>query len=241
MTTTEIIRIFNRIARTYPQDGCKSINGFGTVHDGSIFKNTSNAGKVYSDYERGFFWSRDWEAAGADPNKLCLEYPALGIEMKTSPIPNLNHDRVCDDIILYMCGKFDCPDCPDCSGCNRSKDQVKEDMKEMLYFVLKEFMTYALYTCEEEVDGETMYYDMWLSSGEVQCLRDNGTTCKKQGKSIKGMFKSFDMKLEEWMEEGYIIGYVVDFTLCGCKKPKPDFNYKNENIKLLGVTECESC
>lgn len=241
VSTLEIIGIFNRIARTYPRLDCGGINGFGTLHDGSIL--SSNIGKTIADYDIGAFWSRDWEESGADTNGLCLEYPALLLEQKTAMIPNLLHKEYCEDFILLLCGRFDCPDCPD-TGCNRTKDQVIQDTKDTLFDIIDEFLSYRTYECTEEVDGESVSYSKWMSDGEYQWMKTNHPEirCTIGKHSIKG-FVGDNLKDKEvsiWEDSGKV-GSMVTMRICGCRKERTVFDYSKNTFAPIGNTECKNC
>lgn len=241
ITLHDIIRIFNKIARTYPKSGCGGIRGFATINDGSVFRNVSNAGKRYEDYVAGRFWAYDWEKGGANSDVLCLEYPALGVEWKVGRIPNLNEDRMCYDFTILLCDHFDCNDCQ--NGCNRSRDEVLHDINTTLFNVIREFYTYGLYECTEKMEGQYVTYYSWMGIGEFEWMRENcpEVKCKPKCKSLRHLFKDFQVQFQEW-EDMNKAGYVADFTLCGCTDEKPPFDYStDEPTRKVGVTECSSC
>lgn len=241
VSTLDIIQIFNRIARTYPRTECGGINGFGTLHDGSIF--SSNIGKTIHDYNTGAFWSRDWEECGMDTNSLCLEYPALLLEQKSAMIPNLMQREYCEDFIVLVCGKFDCPECPE-TGCDRTKDQVIQDTKQTLFDILDEFLTYGLYECEEVVEGETVTYQKWMSGGEYRWMEENcpGVSCRKGKPSVASLVGDNlkDREVGIW-EELDKVGCMVTVRVCGCRREKTEFDYSKNTFVPVGATECQNC
>lgn len=238
MNSLTIIQIFNKIARTYPQSECGGINGFGTLHDGAIM--SDNIGKTYEDYQKGFFWSRQWEENGALKDDLSLEYPALFIEYKKSKIPSLMEIKMCDDLYVLVVDNPDCPDCP--KECSRNRDEIKKQTKDTLKYILKELFTYRKYECTETVDDKEVTYNSWMSEGEYEYMEANcpDVSCRKTSESVRGGIKYKDIRVQEWNHNGKI-GAIVDIEVCGCDNSKVEFDYSKKEFKVRGVTECESC
>ncbi len=220
----DIKNIFREIVENYPMDGCMGINGFTTVHDSSVFHNTTNSGKIHNDYLEGNFWSRDWVASGADPDKLCLEYPALGFECIEG-----RYDRkckkACAKIGIILVGKYDCKDC--CKGCDRTKDKVHSDVFEMLVDVWQEFLSYGIYKTD---DGF-----IWATPGMGVGTHPNP--------KMENLVKDSDSVTitERIMPGQNQVAFSLSFEICGCYEKRKGFDYTERNYKTKGVTKCASC
>lgn len=236
LTKKDIINIFRQIVEDFPYLPCKQLDTFALV-DGDDAFSTTNLKKTYEDYQAGFFWSRSWVLAGADPNTLCATYPALILEHKKSTYDNIRDDSVCHEFYLLVTDLLDCGDCE----CKRTPDQVKCDVMDVINSVLKEFVTYKLY---DITDGEDEY-QAWLSDGRKAYLQAENPEmifefcCNDIAHSVN----SDNIEINEWKSHSNnkVVGYATRLTICDCRAEKVEYDYTEKSVKELSTASCLSC
>lgn len=90
--------------------GERSVNGFAVV---SSRNNPlqDNAQSTFADFERGYFWARDWYNSGAQRDTLQREFPLLLMEIGDTTIRD-NGRKIKITIAVLESEKDECPEGP---------------------------------------------------------------------------------------------------------------------------------
>ena len=162
MSLKEIVDIFRNFAISDSR-----FASFATI-DRLEQLNTTNLEKVYSDYTKGYFWARAWEAGGAKRDELCVEWPLLYLEHKRSTMDRFG--CVSHTIFAGIAEQVPCDD--------RNIEEIDRDNLAMLVAAIKNFINlsgnrYAsenieIFTADRGVDNLRMKVADFIVAADLE-------------------------------------------------------------------------
>lgn len=227
---SDLYRIFKQIVMTYPH-GPHQLNTFAVIDDGALFS-SANLHKIYADYLNGFFWARDWAAAGADPNTICIEYPALTTEVKRLYFEDGSLKGGCFDLWVMISDQVDCRDCEH----PRSIEEVDTDLQRMAMAVLGELNKFRQYI----LDG----IKTWATPQQVDYLITNGLVDSVQNScdsSVEYNLEPLEIVATDLGVPDKVRAVAFKLSFCGCRVEPLVFNYEPINGKQSAYAKCETC
>ena len=141
------------------------INSFVYIDRGNELEE-DGANINYNDYEQGYFWARDWEASGADPNNIKIEYPCFSMQQMISHGTrevdgNTVHDWVLmltDKVVISNPGKYD-----------NVPFKVERNCQDNLFKVILRAKEYVQYN----VANNSENFNVWLPEDQHEVLLSN--------------------------------------------------------------------
>lgn len=192
-------------------------------------------GATYGDYKAGRFFSRNWDAAGADPSKMFFEYPGLVIEETGSYTDSITRDRIYLELNIIALDRNKCENCP-------PEVLGGESTFEDSLFILKSFIRELM---DQEVfwDGTD---EFWFSQPEANYLlaADAYGMLTTQGQWIESLIVPPNRwTFTKWSDGaiGGARGYATPLTIQVCETESTRMIYKNFPQFVVPVTNCESC
>lgn len=230
MTAETFLQILRQIVIDFPHSDTRQLNSMALVYDWPDLR-TPSWGKTYADYLAGHFYSRSWENAGADPDTISGQFPALFIEPGDVIVNSarLNNSKYKTNLftLLFVAQK-------DCEGCQiRSAETVRQNLLQMIQAFFEELQTYSLVTIDS--------IDMWLSSGRLQYLIDEGATVDNYGETIQSYLEPADYQVKNWLGMPDLVGAYVELELETCEETEIQFTYDHPIIDNLAVVRCKNC
>ena len=238
LTRQDFINIFRQIVIAYPYDPCKQINTF-VVADSIADFETANLNKTYLDFQTGSFWSRKWVLQGADPNKLCKQYPILALENKVSTKKDIFSKTTCS---TWWVSILDVPDCPDCkSECKRTWVQVDQDLVRMIDIVIAEFSKFNLYTITVNGEEQSAWatqeqIDYWVTEGQIESYQVECTGAEVVIEPEAVEIRSTDIGATDKAR-----AVALSIKFCECIEEELVFNYITVSPKQVSRTKCTIC
>lgn len=234
----EIVDIWRQIIIDFPvtNHSFKTMNTFAIV-DNVKDSNHAALGKTYHDFLQGEFWAKDWVMSGANPNEIKKHWPVAMMELY-----NFKSTEIKPPATVVGCQGFYIAfeDLIECEACDphekRTPNQVQCDVNDMLLSAYLEFLSYAKF----EEDGTFV----WLSKDRYEQLVGGGANLSETNISIETFIdlgKQFEIK--KWgIDYEKKRGASLQFSICGCVKSKPKFEYGKETPdKYEGTTKCSCC
>lgn len=179
MKILDFLNILRAMVIAWPySDG--RLNTFSLFDSPSAF-DTPNMGMTFSDYQEGFFWSRDWVNKGAVPGKLVKQYGILAVEVKQFTF----RDSACEEAIYPV--YINVLNQDDCAASKFKVDQINEEIIRNILRELREVREYTVtYT------GSTVQRQ-WLTPYEVTLHEANGDISSiVGGQSLYGRIPGID-------------------------------------------------
>lgn len=208
-----------------PNTKCNYPETFAVLEDNTNL-DSSNLTKRFVDFDKGFFFSRAWEARNRDPNQVTFDYPVVGAKYYASTLNSIKAKTIqvkdnvtlgCYDVLQNNCK-------PDCCG-ERAKHEIERECLETLINVI----SYLNNVVVAEIDGSINYYNTWWlekfaqEGGEYKKLQpaqlfvnqDNIYTYKAETgiDHIYGMEIRLDLRTQICADSDYICGTVEHPTL----------------------------
>lgn len=197
-------------------------------------------GASVQDYEAGQFWSRDWVAAGADPNTIRGGFPVLFSEARGGTF-SADTIEVQQEWYFMVLDQVQCDTCPD-----RHIAEVQRDSLQMLRHFVTELLTYEKWTVEK--DGEN--FEMWISRQHAMQIdaHENSpiTLLELQEDALEAImeqvyeFREFIPRQDEHPAFN-VAGYSVKVSITTCEPIGVETNYEDPNYETLGMTPCTNC
>lgn len=228
MTIEIFLQILRQIVIDYPHsDEGRQMQSYALVYDWPDLR-TPSWGKTYQDYLAGHFWARAWENAGANPDTIAGQFPALFVEpgdVSVSQSPEVDVNRF---TLLFVAQK-------DCEGCGvRSAEEVRHNLVAMIKAFFEELGTYSKITIDD--------VDMWASSGRREYLITEGATVDEYHEGIQAYLPAWNQyQIKNWLGMPDLVGAYVEIELESCEEPGINFVYDHPVIDKLAVVRCKNC
>jgi len=192
-------------------------------------------GATYGDYKAGRFFSRNWDAAGADPSKMVFEYPGLVIEETGSYTDSIESDRVYLELNIIAFDRNTCENCP-------PEVLETESAFQNSFYILRSFLR-RLLKHEVFTNGTD---DFWFTQPEANYLIEQDTygLLSTQGEWIESLIvPNARWAFTKWSDGaiGGARGYATPLTIQVCEVETTRMIYKDFPQFVVPVTNCESC
>jgi hypothetical protein len=191
-------------------------------------------GSTYQDYQDGYFWSRSFEHAGADPNNFCGGFPVLMAESRDLSIECLDSTEMQAEYYFVLIDKLPCDHCP--PYVTRNGWTVSDAVLKMLRAFLDELYSYKYY----EVDrGGTITFE-WMSEGRADYEIDQGSTLLYNGELMPDISPE-RVNITEWGNFTNMRAYMARVVFNLCEPTGLTFDYATPVVPGLATNECEGC
>ena len=226
MTVEIFLQILRQIAIDFPHHTTRQLNSMALVYDWPDLR-TPSWGKTYVDYLAGHFYSRAWENGGANPDTIHGQFPALFVEPGDVTANNIGSTKTNRFTLLFVAQK----DCQDCEV--RSAEAVRQDLLVLIQAFFEELHTYNRVTIDDA--------DMWLSSGRLAYLIDEGAEVDQYHEMIGAYLEPGEYRIKNWLGMPDLVGAYVEIELETCEETEIEFTYEHPVIDALAVVKCKTC
>ena len=192
-------------------------------------------GATYGDYKAGRFFSRNWEASGADPSKMVFEYPGLVIEETLSYTDEINSDREELELNIIALDRNTCENCPpEVLGGYSTFDNSKYILRSFIRQLLKH---------EVFTNGEL---DFWMTRAEANyhIAQDTYGDLSDLGQWMESLIDPPKRwTFTKWSDgaTGGARGYMTPLKIQVCETIETRMKYSDPTSSVVPVTNCESC
>jgi len=192
-------------------------------------------GANYSDYVQGHFYSRTWEAAGADPSNMRGAFPLIMLEQRSIDW-NISNGTESDEVVVLSLDKNGCDGCPpEVISPHSAYSTAKYWLKGFIENLIKNEIIQLL-PSEEKV---------WLTVAEAQAMKDREEI--EDFRRIGGQLGSYIQPTKIQMKpfsDGSINGargYMTTLNVRLCEVFEGANIYDPVQINRVAVQNCESC
>lgn len=226
MTVEVFLQILRQIVIDFPHSTTRQLNSMALVYDWPDLR-TASWGKTYADYLAGHFYSRSWENAGANPDTISGQFPALFVEPGDVVASMLNNVRSNRFTLLFVAQK-------DCEGCGvRSAENVRQNLLTMIDAFFHELSTYQKVTIDS--------VEMWASTGRITYLLNDGAEVEEYLEMIGSYLEPGEYQIKNWLGMPDLVGAYVEIEVETCEENGIEFNYEHPVIDKLAVVKCKNC
>lgn len=192
-------------------------------------------GANFSDYVQGKFYSRTWEAAGADPSNMRGAYPLIMFEQKLIDW-NISNGTESDEIIVLSLDKNGCDGCPaEVLSPHSAYDTAKYWLKGFIDNLISNEIIQIL-PSEEKV---------WLTLQEAQAMKDRGEIVdfKRIGGQLGSYIQGNKLQMKPFSDGAIngVRGYVTTLNVRLCEVFEGANIYDPVQTNRVAVQNCESC
>lgn len=202
-----------------------SINTFALVDDRPDVAGES-FGYAYSDYEHGYFWSRDWVAAGHDRNKIKGSFPVLFAEQRQAVKKGKGQTRqITETIDIMILDKIKCGTCP--PAIIRTGPAVYSNLRAMAEAILCEVESYVLYDRGDEYQ--------WAAPGRAE----GWPVAPVDEVDYLHEYLTIDgITFQPWGDWAGMRGLRFTLSFSSCKKSDLVFRYDTPITAFVGANNC---
>lgn len=227
--------IILKTVKAYPFDLCRQPKSFSFITRKENIASSSFA-MSYSDYQKGYYWGRNFEATGANSDTLTAEKPAVYLK-QNGVVESQIKGKEC---LTFELGVIDIVDCDTCGeDCRRSESEIKRDLMNTLIAIRDEILKNVSYFVTYS-SGKTA--TIWATPAEILANTDivNSNIVYNVGK-IESLIK-FGTRIDI-IETGVAnqLAAFIQFTYCDCKKDNIVFDYTNIHFDQSAAAKCETC
>lgn len=239
LTRQDVINIFRTILINFPdKDCCQGLDTFALITGPDDF-NSSKFGKSYTDYEKGYFYSKTWVGNGTIKDEMCRKFGALLLEQREMSIVSKCGSN--QGTLSWHLTILQNEDCTDCKG--QTKSATDDRLNELILQVWSLFMAHELW-----VDQEGNQY--WLTEEHAEFLNN----CEEL--EVELIPHSCELKICECIKTNQIKvypvehdfvqgarGLVMSFETQACYDSSVEMKYKCDNKTPEAVAQamCAKC
>lgn len=233
--------------RFYPDSGsqCLRLNGFRVLQfDGAGELTNDNMGATACDKAKPYFYSRDWEKSGWNPNSVVGSLPVL-TAFERSGIVKTPFDKQAVrtyQILLCVWDKYNQDKCEGgCEGCEaRTVNEIWRDTQALLFNVLYYLSGVVLATTNIDASKRVYHLEM------LKALKTNGDITNyqifqslKNSMNIQG--KEYPIYRQETVS-GSLFGTAIELPINSSDCLSTEFDFSPADYGIIAQEAgCKNC
>jgi len=233
---TTITAILKQIVMDMAYQEGKQVNTFFKIDAPPNIKSDS-LGATYQDFEDGVFYSRTWYLGGSKPDEMCAEWPAAFFEEIDTTQEQKSGDFISAKYALILVDRIVCENC---ETKQRTRNQVKDNIMDMIRGIVHELLTYEKWL----INDGTTNKEIWISRGRKEQLEADPESTIIFINWLSDMLTIVgdgSMEIKEWGNHMDMCGYIVFLQFNYCLPTNIVFNYDSTAVELEAVERCDSC